>query len=253
MIITFLGTGTSQGVPIIACSCDTCLSEDKRDKRLRSSLMFTIENRNFVIDSGPDFRFQMLRENVKTLDAIILTHEHRDHIAGLDDIRAFNYFQRKPVDVYAEKKVINAVKSDFFYAFADEKYPGIPEMNLHEIDEYIFFIDNIKIIPIRALHLKLPVLGYRINNFAYLTDLNYISELELEKLQNLDIFVISALRIKKHISHFNLEESLQIIEKIKPRRAFLTHISHQLGKHDDICRLLPNNVFPAFDGLKIDV
>ncbi|MBN2683274.1 MAG: MBL fold metallo-hydrolase [Bacteroidales bacterium] len=251
--LTFLGTGTSQGVPVIACKCPVCTSNDSRNKRLRSSVLIETEEINIVIDSGPDFRQQMLRENVSKLDAIIFTHEHKDHTAGTDDIRAFNYLQKKPMEVYAEKRVLNSLENEFSYVFAEKKYPGIPQMNLNEITNNSFQISGLEIIPIRVYHYKLPVFGYRIGNLAYITDTNYISEEELLKLQNLDVLVINALRLEKHISHFNLEEALQVINICKPQRSYLNHISHMMGLHAEVAEKLPENVFLAEDGLVLNL
>ena len=251
--ITFLGTGTSQGIPVIACNCSVCQSTDYRDKRLRTSIMIESEGRVFVIDSGPDFRQQMLEENVKKIDAIILTHEHKDHIAGLDDIRAFNFFQKKPVDVYAEKRVHEAIKREYAYVFSDEKYPGTPRMNLHIIENKEFEINNVKFIPIRALHLNLPVFSFRIGYFTYITDANYFSDKEKEKIKGSKVIVINALRKKKHISHFNLEQALELLDELQPEQAYLTHISHQMGKYEEVQKELPAYVSLAYDGLKIIV
>jgi phosphoribosyl 1,2-cyclic phosphate phosphodiesterase len=251
--VTFLGTGTSQGVPVIACTCPVCLSENSLDQRLRSSVLIEHLGCKLVIDSGPDFRQQMLRAKVNTLDAILFTHEHKDHIAGLDDIRAYNYIQKRPMDIYAEQRVLNELKREFPYVFAEKKYPGVPEMFLHEIENHTFNIGTISVNPIRVMHMKLPIFGYRIDDFAYITDANKICPEEKEKLLNLKVLVVNALRIQKHISHFNLAEALELIEELKPERAYLTHISHMLGFHTDISKGLPNHVLPAFDGLQIEV
>jgi phosphoribosyl 1,2-cyclic phosphate phosphodiesterase len=251
--ITFLGTGTSQGVPVIACECPVCLSADSKDNRLRSSIMIEENGQTFVIDTGPDFRQQMLREKVKKVDAILFTHEHKDHIAGLDDIRSYNWIYKKPMDIYAEERVLKALQVEYSYVFADDKYPGIPEMTLHEIENKLFEIEGISIMPVRALHCKLPVFGYKINNFAYLTDVNSVPEEELYKLKNLDVLVVTALRMKKHISHFNLEEALEFVNLLKPKKTYLTHISHYLGFHELINKELPANVELAYDGLKIEI
>ena len=247
----FLGTGTSQGVPVIACNCNVCTSSDNKDKRLRSSLLLKINGQNFVIDAGPDFRQQMLRENINSLRAILLTHEHVDHIFGLDDIRSFNWVQNHPTDIFAEIRVQQAIKRIFNYVFADYKYPGIPKMKLHSIGNRSFKIENIKFTSIRCFHHKLPVLGFRVGDLTYITDTNYIPREEMEKIFGTRILIINTLRKEKHISHFNLEEALEVINKIQPEKSFLTHLSHAFGKHEDIQKELPENVFVAFDGLKI--
>jgi len=251
--ITFLGTGTSQGVPVIACKCSTCLSDDKRDKRLRSSVLIETGKKNFVIDTGPDFRQQMIREKVTHLEAILFTHDHRDHIAGLDDIRAFNFKSNSPVDVYAEEKVQESLKKQYSYVFENNKYPGTPRINIHLIQNTAFFIDETKIIPIRVMHYRLPVLGFRIGDFTYITDANYISEQEKEKIIGTKHLVINSLRRQKHISHYNLSQSLKIIKELSPRKAYLIHMSHQMGRASEVEHLLPDNVMLAYDGLKIEV
>jgi len=251
MKITFLGTGTSQGVPVIACKCNVCLSDNPKDKRLRSSVLVETDRNTFVIDAGPDFRQQMLRAQVENLDAILVTHGHKDHIAGLDDVRAYNYFLKKTVDVYARKDVHEIVKSDFFYAFEDEKYPGVPEIKLHEVNNVPFTISGDTIIPIEVLHYRLNVFGYRIGDFAYITDANYISDTEIEKIKSARIIVINALRRKKHISHFTLDEAVELLKRIQPEQAYLTHISHQLGLWNDLEKELPSFIKPAYDGLTL--
>jgi len=251
--VTFLGTGTSQGVPVIACKCKVCLSKNEKDKRLRSSVLIEINNNTFAIDAGPDFRQQMLRQNIENLDAIFLTHEHKDHIAGLDDVRAFNYTQKKAMDIYGNKRTLETIKLEFPYVFAKNKYPGIPKMNLHQINNNALSINDIEFIPIKLLHHKLPVLGYRIKDFAYITDTNFIPDNEFDKLKNLKVLVINALRKKKHISHFNLSEALEVIEKIKPEKAYLNHISHMMGLHSDVEKELPKNVYIAYDGLQVTI
>lgn len=253
MKLTFLGTGTSQGIPIIACKCPVCLSTDKRDKRLRTSVLLEVDGQNMVIDSGPDFRYQMLRADVGKLDAILFTHEHKDHTAGLDDVRAFNWVNKKAVDIYAEARVQASLKQEFAYVFAEFRYPGIPQLNLWTVENKAFDINGTEVIPIRAKHFKLPVYGYRIDDLAYITDANYISEEEKEKLQGLKVLVLNALRKEKHLSHFTLSEALALIEELKPEVAYLTHFSHQLGFHEEISKELPENVFMAYDGLKIDI
>jgi len=249
--ITFLGTGTSQGIPVIACPCAVCASNDPHDKRLRCSALLQIDGKNILIDSGPDFRQQMLRAGITQLDAILFTHGHKDHTAGLDDVRAYNYVMQRPMDIYAEERVQKILQQEFSYIFAENKYPGVPELNMHTIDEMPFAIDQITVTPIRAMHLKLPVLGFRIGQLAYLTDVNSISEAEKEKLRKLDCFVVNGLRQKPHISHFSLKEALALINDVKPKRAYITHISHQLGFHRQVQAELPPNVFLAYDGLNV--
>jgi len=250
--LVFLGTGTSQGVPIIACECNVCTSQDSKDKRLRSSVLIRTSQTTLVVDTGPDFRQQMLRENVKVLDAILFTHEHKDHIAGLDDVRAYNFILKKKIPVYATERVIKALQREYYYIFNDEKYPGIPEIDIHLIDNQAFYIQDIHIQPVELLHYKLPVLGFIFNQrLAYITDANYISPLEKNKLKNLDVLIINALRREKHISHFTLQEALDIIQELQPKKAYLTHISHQLGTYKEVSKELPQNVFLAYDGLQI--
>ena len=253
MRITFLGTGTSQGVPIIACDCEVCKSKDEKDKRLRSSIMIEDGDDTFVIDTGPDFRLQMLRENVQNLTAVIYTHEHKDHLGGMDDVRAFNFMLKKDINLYATERVQKALKNDFHYAFADFKYPGVPLVNLVKIDSKPFVINSTKFIPIEVVHHKLPVLGFRIKDFAYITDANYISEKEKEKLKGVKTLVLNALRRKEHISHFTLEEAIDLMNEIKPEKGYFTHISHQLGIHADVSKELPSFVELGYDGLKIEV
>lgn len=252
--LVFLGTGTSQGVPLIGCDCPVCLSDNIKDKRLRSSVLVRTETTTIVVDTGPDFRQQMLRENIKHLDAVVFTHEHKDHIAGLDDVRAFNFILKKKIPVFATQRVINALKREFYYAFEDEKYPGVPELDIHCIDKNPFVIGDLSITPVEVLHFQLPVLGFIFNDkIVYITDANYISDEEKEKIKNKDILILNALRKEKHISHFTLQEALELIEELKPQKAYLTHISHQLGKYDDVSKELPPNVFLSYDGLRIIV
>jgi phosphoribosyl 1,2-cyclic phosphate phosphodiesterase len=251
--ITFLGTGTSQGVPVIACTCAVCLSTDERDKRLRSSIHIQHHRSSFVIDSGPDFRQQMLRANIKDLTALLFTHEHKDHVAGMDDIRAFNYVLQKKIDIYASLRVQEALVREFPYVFHDFKYPGVPEVNLFSIDDQPFTIEGLQFTPIEVMHYKLPVNAYRIHDFTYITDANFIAEKEKEKIKGSEVIVVNALRREKHVSHFNLNEALELIAELKPGKAYLTHISHQLGKHHDVQQELPANVFLAYDGLEIEV
>lgn len=249
MKITFLGTGTSQGVPVIACDCTTCLSEDPRDKRLRASLLLQAEDVTLLFDAGPDFRQQMLRENVRKLDAIILTHEHKDHIAGMDDVRAFNYKSQDAIDIYAEERVQNAIKREFSYVFSERQYPGIPKMRLNPIPDYGFRIKGVELIPVRVRHLELEIYGFRIGNFAYITDANYVPEKSKEKLIGVKYLVINALRKQKHISHFSLREAISFIGEISPKKAFITHISHQMGVHKLVSEELPRGIMLAYDGL----
>jgi phosphoribosyl 1,2-cyclic phosphate phosphodiesterase len=251
--ITFLGTGTSQGVPVIACNCEVCTSADPRDNRLRTSILIEAEERVIVIDSGPDFRYQMLRAHVQRLDAIVFTHEHKDHIAGLDDIRAFNYKQQAPIDVYADQRVQEALKREFHYIFDDYKYPGIPQLNLHTIRLEPFNIGGIEFIPIEVMHYKLPVLGFRINDFTYITDAKSVSDEEREKIKGSKILVINALQKQYHISHFTLDEAIAFAEEMGAEKTYLTHISHRLGTHRAISAMLPPNIGLAYDGLKLFV
>lgn len=253
MKITFLGTGTSQGVPIIACPCTVCQSTNSKDKRLRSSVMIEIDGKNFVIDTGPDFRQQMLRENVKNMDAVIFTHEHKDHTAGFDDIRAFNFILKRKMDVYASERVQAAIKREFAYIFSDFKYPGIPEINLHTISNTPFNIEGTEFIPIEVMHYKLPVFGFRIKDFTYITDANYISEEEKEKIKGSKILVLNALRREEHISHFTFKEAIDLVNELKPEMAYFTHISHQLGLHNEVEKELPPHIKLAYDGLKIEL
>lgn len=252
MTITFLGTGTSQGVPVIACNCEVCTSTDKHDKRLRSSIMIEDKGKIIVIDSGPDFRYQMLRANVQHLDAIVFTHEHKDHIAGLDDIRAFNYRQQGPVEVYADLRVQEALKREFYYIFADFKYPGVPELKLHTIGLEPFSIGKTEFTPIEVMHYKLPILGFRINDFTYITDAKTVSEVERAKIKGTKILVINALQKQSHISHFTLDEAIAFAEEIGAEKTYFTHISHRLGTHRLISHALPPNIALAYDGLKIE-
>ncbi|HQJ21640.1 MAG TPA: MBL fold metallo-hydrolase [Bacteroidales bacterium] len=251
MKITFLGTGTSQGVPVIACDCKVCMSDDPRDKRLRSSLLLEEKNIIVVFDAGPDFRQQMLREKVTRLDAIILSHEHRDHIAGMDDVRAFNYKMQDAIDIYAEKRVLETIKREYSYVFAENKYPGIPEMRLNEISLESFSVKGLEILPVRAFHMELPILGFRVGDFAYITDANRITEESKEKLYGVKYLVVNALRKEKHISHFNLSEAIDFIKEISPLQAYLTHISHQMGLYSEVSKELPDGITLAYDGLTV--
>lgn len=253
MKVTFLGTGTSQGVPLIACECAVCTSGDSRDKRLRTSILIEDEGSVFVIDTGPDFRQQMLRENVKQLDAVVFTHEHKDHIAGLDDIRAFNYKTKKAMDVFGDGRVHEAIRRDFYYVFTEQKYPGVPELNMHLIQDQPFRINNTTFIPVNVWHHMMPVKAFRVKDFTYITDANKIEPGELEKVRGSKVVVLNALRHEAHISHFTLHQALEILEELKPEKGILTHLSHQLGTHAEVSAGLPSYVELAYDGLKLEL
>jgi phosphoribosyl 1,2-cyclic phosphate phosphodiesterase len=249
--ITFLGTGTSSGVPMIGCTCEVCTSSNKKDKRLRSSILVESETTVIVVDTTPDFRYQMLRAYVKKLDAVLFTHPHKDHVAGLDDIRAYNYFQKKAMDVYSNSLTEETIKREFAYAFSDKKYPGLPEFNLITIDENPFYIGDIPVIPVLVWHLKMPVLGFRFGKFTYITDANRIDAEEKEKIKGSEVMVLNALRNEKHISHYTLEEAVAMVQELGVPTAYFTHISHQLGRHDDVNAGLPKGIELAWDGLEI--
>jgi phosphoribosyl 1,2-cyclic phosphate phosphodiesterase len=251
--VTFLGTGTSQGVPMVACRCRVCTSPDHRDKRLRSSILIESVRTRVVIDSGPDFRQQLLREKTRSLDAVIFTHEHKDHIAGLDEVKAFNFLNKMRMPVYATPRVQEALKREFAYVFSEERYPGIPEVDLFEFDNEVFHVGDLVFQPVSVMHYRLPVKGFRVNDFAYVTDANFIAETEKEKLRNLDVLVLNALRREPHISHFTLEEAVALVEELKPRKAYFTHISHQLGTFEELRRELPPHIELAVDGLQLVV
>jgi len=253
MKITFLGTGTSQGVPVIACKCDVCLSNNLKDKRLRSSVLIEFQNKTIVIDTGPDFRQQMLRESVEKLDAVLFTHAHKDHVAGLDDIRSFNFRSKKPMDIFCNNDVLNALRMEYSYIFSEKTYPGVPKVNVNIIENNNFYIDDIEIQPIRALHYKLPVLGFRIKNFVYLTDLSEINSAEKRKMINADVIVLDSLRKEPHLSHLSLDESIVLIKELKPKQAYLIHISHLMGLHDQVNSELPNNIHLSYDGLQLNM
>lgn len=253
MKITFLGTGTSQGVPVIGCRCEVCTSLDYRDKRLRSSVHISIDGKSLVVDTGPDFRQQMLREGIRQLDGVLFTHGHRDHVAGLDDVRAYNFLQGIDMPLFAVKDVLAQIKSEFYYAFQEQKYPGIPQLQLNEIDGRPFAVAGINVHPLPVWHMKLPVLGFRIGNFSYITDANQIPDSTYELLRGTDTLVLNALQREKHISHFNLEEALIVTKKIGARRTYFTHISHKLGLHQAVSAELPESVALAHDGLTIEV
>ena len=253
MKLTFLGTGTSQGVPLIGCQCAICLSTDSRDKRLRTSVMIQSETTTVVIDSGPDFRQQMLREDVRKLDGLVFTHSHKDHLAGMDDIRAFNYIQKKDMDIYANEETQAMIKNDFAYIFHNITYPGIPQVQLYLIDKNnAFTIGDITFQPIEVMHYKMKVLGFRIHGLTYITDANFISEEEKDKIKGSDILILNALRREKHISHFTLEEAIEISNELKPKQTYFTHISHQLGSHEEVNNELPSGIHLAYDMLSIE-
>jgi phosphoribosyl 1,2-cyclic phosphate phosphodiesterase len=251
--VTFLGTGTSIGVPVITCDCPVCMSEDEHDKRLRTSVMVKVHNRTFVIDCGPDFRIQMLRERVMNLDAVIFTHEHRDHIAGLDDIRAFNYVLNKKIDIYGTKQVMEAIRIALPYIFSESRYFGAPQLTVHCIDQKPFLIHDVEFIPIQVLHEKLPVNGYRIGDFTYITDASSISDKEKEKIRGSKVIVLNALRNSKHVSHFSVAEAVELLQELKPEAAYLTHLSHFVGLHEEVNSRLPENIRLAYDGLTVIV
>lgn len=253
MKITFLGTGTSQGVPVIACTCNVCTSSDERDKRLRTSVMIEDKEKVIVIDSGPDFRQQMLRAGVKKLDGLVFTHEHKDHVAGMDDIRGFNYVLKKKIDIYATENVQRALRREFIYAFEDLKYPGVPEINVHTITDKEFDVAGIKILPIEVKHYMIPVLGFRIGDFTYITDANFIAEDERKKIRGSKVLVLNALRNEPHVSHYNLPQAIEVINDLQPEKAYLTHISHQLGLHKDVNSQLPPNIQCAYDGMVVEM
>lgn len=242
------------GVPVIGCPCEVCQSVDPHDNRFRSSVLIQKGDSNIIIDSGPDFRYQALRAGVRSLSALVFTHEHKDHTAGMDDVRAFNFIQRKPVEVYASTAVEKALRNEFHYAFTDIKYPGVPEIRINNIAANATFeIEGLLFEPIQVYHHKMPVLGFRIGDFTYITDANSIAEEEIEKVRGTKVLVLNALRRQTHISHFTLDEALRLIEEIKPEQAYLTHISHQMGTHADVSKELPSNVAIAYDQLQIEL
>jgi phosphoribosyl 1,2-cyclic phosphate phosphodiesterase len=249
MIVTILGSGTSQGVPVIACECEVCRSTDSRDHRLRSSVMLDIAGKRLIIDAGPDFRYQMLRERVKGIRAVLLTHAHKDHVGGVDDLRAFNQVQGNQIDLYCDAITATAIRKDYDYSFAPDKYPGVPDLCLHVVERDPFYIDDIQIIPIPVMHHRLPVTAYRVGKFAYLTDLNYIPAESMRRLEGIEWLVIGALRQSPHISHFALEEALEVIKELHVKEAYITHVGHQMGLAKEVERELPPNVHLAYDRL----
>ena len=253
LTITFLGTGTSSGVPMIGCNCEVCQSNNPKDNRLRSSILVCSATTRIVIDTTPDFRYQMLRINNQKLDAVVYTHAHKDHTAGLDDVRAYNFTQQRAMDVYATEPTQAALKKEFAYAFAEHKYPGVPELRLHTIATAPFQIGDICFEPIQVWHHKMPVLGFKLGNFIYITDANAIDAEELEKLYGADILVLNALRKEAHISHFTLAQAVDIVAQTNAKQAYFTHISHQLGLHNAINASLPANIALAYDGLTLQI
>lgn len=254
MKVTFLGTGTSQGVPVIACQCEVCRSIDFRDKRLRTSILIEIDDVNIVVDTGPDFRYQMLREDVRHLDAVLVTHSHKDHIAGMDDVRAFNYQQQQSIPIYATDVTHEALKREFYYAFGELKYPGIPRLELQSVVAgSSFLVQGISIMPIEVMHYKMPVIGFRIGDFAYITDAKTVSDASKALLKGVNTLVVNALQVEPHISHFTKDEAVAFALEINAKRTYLTHISHRFGKHVAIEKMLPSNIFVAHDRLSIEI
>lgn len=248
--LTFLGTGTSQGVPIIGCHCPVCTSSDPHNKRLRTSVLVSTPQASILIDAGPDFRYQMLRAGVENIDAILLTHQHRDHVGGLDDVRPFNYYQKRPMPVYGNPATLNSLHSTIPYAFAEHRYPGAPEFNLYPVRDFPFRIADLEIEPIEVMHYKLVINAYRMGNLTYITDAKFISRNSIEKIKGTRILVVNALRKEPHLSHFSLSDALQLIDEIRPEKAYLTHLGHTMD-HAGISRELPPGVQLAYDGLCI--
>ena len=252
MKVIFLGTGTSQGVPVIGCKCEVCQSVDFRDKRSRASIYLELDGLHLVIDTGTDFRHQMLREGISQLDAIIYTHQHKDHTAGLDDIRPFYFMNKADMPIYGTKPVIDQLAQEFAYIFAEHKYPGVPGVVVNHIDKDTpFKIQNTEIIPIEVMHYKLPVLGFRFRNFTYITDANHIEASEIEKIKGSEVLVINALHHDEHISHYNLEQAIEVAKDIGATQTYFTHMSHRMGLHREVSQTLPENMAFAYDGLQL--
>ncbi len=250
--LEFLGTGTSQGVPVVGCRCEVCISDDKRDNRLRSSVIVSIDDIKIIIDTGPDFRYQMLRSGNVDADAVLFTHEHMDHVSGLDDIRAINFLQHKNMPLYGSEGVEESLRRIYHYAFTDNPYPGVPVVQFNLIRNEPFDICGIPVIPIRVKHGKMPVFGFRFGDLTYITDAKYIDDEELKKVKGSKVVVLNALRRKEHHSHLNLDQALALMDKIQPERGYFTHISHLLGKHNDVEKELPSTIRLAFDGLVVE-
>lgn len=248
-----MGTGTSSGVPMIGCSCEVCTSSDKHDKRLRSSILVQSAHTNIVVDAGPDFRYQMLRSGIKWLDAVVFTHPHKDHVAGLDDVRGFNYFMRKPMEIYGNEMTLEVIIREFPYAFTEKKYPGAPNIHLNTISTQPFQINDLVITPVLVWHLQMPVLGFRFGKFTYITDANRIEDNSKALIEGSEVLVLNALRKEKHISHFSLSDAIAEVQALEIPTAYFTHISHQLGKHADINPELPTGIQLAYDGLSLSL
>lgn len=253
MKVTFLGTGTSQGVPVIACNCFVCQSLDAKDQRLRCSIHIEVDGLDLVIDTGPDFRRQMLNINAQKLDAVLFTHTHKDHTAGLDDIRPFCFKQNKDIPIYGKQDSIDQIKKEFSYIFSAVKYPGVPQVEVNIIENEVFQIKNTSVLPIEVIHGKMPIFGFRIKNFTYITDASFISEKELEKVKGSEVVVLNALRLKEHHSHFNLDQAIEVAQQINAKTTYFTHLSHYMGKHAEVMKQLPDTIELAHDGLSIDL